>query len=589
MYRKLIIFSLVIYSFGFLKGQSGSISNPCARILTGLGQDSITWSALPCSNFDGYIIYSSLDTLSPLVPIDTVTNPAQLGFVNSNTSETARFYRVSLLCGGVIVSSSTIVRNTRPITPNIRSVSIINNQPVLSWYPSPSTEVIGYQIYKENPYGSGNFFPYPANNQLVNSLSFADVNSSSLLVRYALLAVSNCNSGLLGEGNALDGTTGPHSSISLDVSIDSCSRVINLDWNDYENWSDGVDFYIIYRSISGAAAQAIDTVFSSNYVYPNAQNGDQLEFYIEAKEKNQNNSALSNSVQILVNVNREMDYLYLINVSIDTSSNRPEVTWKWDIDTDFGSAQIQRKLEIESNWQSIYIIPNLGTETNTYIDLSAESDTKKYDYRIQFTDLCGNSISSNIGSNILLRARAGNDFVNFINWSELDISYAVANQYNLFKNLPSNTSRIANLSSTQLTYQDQINVRVNEEGNSCYFIVTDATVNLPNGFSSYIQTRSNRVCVKQDAILWFPNAFVPDGKNSIFKPLVALGYTLKSYNLQVYDRYGAIVFETNDINSSWDGTKSNQLMPQGVYIYIARFTQDDGTEDEQTGTVTLIR
>jgi gliding motility-associated-like protein len=276
-------------------------------------------------------------------------------------------------------------------------------------------------------------------------------------------------------------------------------------------------------------------------------------------------------------------------VSIDTSSNRPVITWKWDIDTDFGSAQIQRKLESESNWQSIYTIPNLGTETNTYIDLSAESDTKKYDYRVQFTDLCGNSILSNLGSNILLKARAGNDFVNFINWSELDIIYAVANQYNLFKNLPSNTSRIATLSPTQLSYQDQINVRVNEEGNSCYFIVTDATVNLPNGFSSYIQTRSNSVCVKQDAILWFPNAFVPDGKNSIFKPLVALGNTLKSYNLQVYDRYGAIVFETNDINSSWDGTKSNQLMPQGVYIYIAKFTQDDGTEDEQTGTVTLIR
>lgn len=204
--------SLVIFFFFYVSVLNAqTLSNPCARILIGTGQDSLIWSATPCANFDGFIIFASPDGVSAPVAIDTVLDVNARGYRNPNPGEIARNYRVAIICGGVIVSSTGIVSNQRPVTPDLRSVSIIGGNPVISWNPSPSPNVIGYQVYKENPYGSGNFFPYPANNQIINGLSFTDPNNSTLLVRYAIVAISSCNAGLLGEGNPLDGTTGPHS------------------------------------------------------------------------------------------------------------------------------------------------------------------------------------------------------------------------------------------------------------------------------------------------------------------------------------------------------------------------------------------
>lgn len=73
--------------------------------------------------------------------------------------------------------------------------------------PSPSPEVIGYQIYKESPYGSNNYFPYPTANSITNGTSFTDASAVDLLARYAIIAVSPCNKSLLGLGDAVDGTT----------------------------------------------------------------------------------------------------------------------------------------------------------------------------------------------------------------------------------------------------------------------------------------------------------------------------------------------------------------------------------------------
>jgi gliding motility-associated-like protein len=585
--RQIILFILFLSSGFFAKGQT--LQTPCARILSGIGQDSITWTATPCGNFEGYIVYASADTLSPLLPIDTLSNPLQTGYRNANSGELIRYYRIAMLCGGTIVTTSAIVSNSRPITPNLRSVSIVGNSPVLSWYASPSPNVIGYQVYKENPYNSGNFFPYPSNNQIVNGLSFADVGSSSLLVRYAIVALSACNAGLLGEGNALDGTTGPHSSMFLEAKIDSCTRNISLAWNAYENWADDVDFYIVKLSRNGGPAQALDSVTNTSFVYTNAQNGDLLEFWIEAKEKNQSNNAISNRAQISVNVNRPMDYLYLTAVTIDAATQKPQLSWRWDIDTDFGSASIERRSDTTAAWENISVINTIATEANTFIDASADAASLRYFYRISATDACGTTTISNSGATILLQGDVKEGFINQLNWTSLYFDNAVPNEYDIHKLVNSTNTRIATVSDTDSTYNDRVNVNIEAESNSCYYIVAEGIISLPGNPPRYLFSRSNTVCLQQNAILWFPNAIAPDGENREFRPVAGFGSTLQSYSLQVYDRYGAIVFETNDVSTPWTGTKGGQALPQGVYAYIARYTQADGKLGLQKGTVLLLR
>ena len=67
--------------------------------------------------------------------------------------------------------------------------------------------------------------------------------------------------------------------------------------------------------------------------------------------------------------------------------------------------------------------------------------------------------------------------------------------------------------------------------------------------------------------LWIPNAFSPDydGINDIFKPKA--NTELLNYNLQIYTRWGALIFESNDINKGWNGIYKGKDCPVGVYVY----------------------
>jgi gliding motility-associated-like protein len=89
----------------------------------------------------------------------------------------------------------------------------------------------------------------------------------------------------------------------------------------------------------------------------------------------------------------------------------------------------------------------------------------------------------------------------------------------------------------------------------------------------------------------FPNAFTPngDGRNDEFKG-IDLIEGFGNYELRIFDRYGQKVFEAFNINDSWNGRLNNQgeLLPQGVYTYVARFFNVAGDKDLTRGTVLLL-
>lgn len=86
-----------------------------------------------------------------------------------------------------------------------------------------------------------------------------------------------------------------------------------------------------------------------------------------------------------------------------------------------------------------------------------------------------------------------------------------------------------------------------------------------------------------------PNIFSPnnDGQNDIFKPFY-LG-SMDVVELRVYNRWGVLVFESNDPNNpGWDGMYQDKIAPSEVYIWEVRIGLD-GNFRTETGQVTLIR
>ncbi len=88
----------------------------------------------------------------------------------------------------------------------------------------------------------------------------------------------------------------------------------------------------------------------------------------------------------------------------------------------------------------------------------------------------------------------------------------------------------------------------------------------------------------------FPNAFTPmkDRNNQVFKALVKC--PVEKYSMKIYNRWGNVVFETDDVGKGWDGRSNYYYAPMGVYIYTVEYTAKGKRYSQyKTGNVTLIR
>ena len=103
---------------------------------------------------------------------------------------------------------------------------------------------------------------------------------------------------------------------------------------------------------------------------------------------------------------------------------------------------------------------------------------------------------------------------------------------------------------------------------------------------------TDTICVDVQALieplLDVPNAFTPgrNGQNSVVK---VEGFGIGRMIWRIYNRWGQVVFETNNRKTGWDGTYKGQLQPMDVYAYTLDVEFTDGTKARKTGDITLIR
>jgi gliding motility-associated-like protein len=87
--------------------------------------------------------------------------------------------------------------------------------------------------------------------------------------------------------------------------------------------------------------------------------------------------------------------------------------------------------------------------------------------------------------------------------------------------------------------------------------------------------------------MYIPNAFSPEGINKIFKP-VAVFLSNENYFFQIYNRFGQMIFETNNPEVGWDGKYLNEFVKQGVYFYLLHYSLPNHTIIQKKGSVTVI-
>ncbi|OQP53457.1 hypothetical protein A4H97_23725 [Niastella yeongjuensis] len=89
--------------------------------------------------------------------------------------------------------------------------------------------------------------------------------------------------------------------------------------------------------------------------------------------------------------------------------------------------------------------------------------------------------------------------------------------------------------------------------------------------------------------LFMPNAFTPnrDGMNDVFR--VKEPAFIKSFDMQIFNRWGQLVYKSKDAGRGWDGTFNGRIQPAGNYVWMITLTDILGNSKRFRGSVLLVQ
>ncbi len=101
-------------------------------------------------------------------------------------------------------------------------------------------------------------------------------------------------------------------------------------------------------------------------------------------------------------------------------------------------------------------------------------------------------------------------------------------------------------------------------------------------------TTEKEVLIHPDFAVYAPNAFTPndDGLNDVFE---VKGLGIKHFQLQIYSRWGELIYESDNLEEQWDGTFNGNKVPAGTYVYKINYTSMIDKDYDLEGTVTVMR
>lgn len=144
------------------------------------------------------------------------------------------------------------------------------------------------------------------------------------------------------------------------------------------------------------------------------------------------------------------------------------------------------------------------------------------------------------------------------------------------------------------SYNDPAYTHVWSNGNTASW---QMSVNAPGTYWLKVSTpggcaTADTVEVRPSCYIAIPNAFTPngDGANDYFFPRQLLSRAVLSFHMVVYDRWGQVMFESDQLDGrGWDGTYNAALQQQGVYVYLIEVAYRNGISEKYQGNVTLLR
>ncbi len=371
--------------------------------------------------------------------------------------------------------------------------------------------------------------------------------------------------------------------IQVTSKYDSCRAEIKLNWYPYRGWSNNVYTwsYHIMRIINTGGSSTVETVKTlaeqdTSYTVLRVAENEQYTFYIEA-ERNDGLKSTSYKTEWFTKMPIPPTFVQADGTYYD-AQERAHITFKID------PASQTHIYELLGSSRPDYAFVSQGTYTIMGSD-TVLSDTKRgrtFYYKLAAWHICKNryTAESNIATALWLSLKQEGQ-LNTLQWDAYR-DWTTPVIYDVHRRIGAKDSVL--ISGGTTGYVDDLSgIKIDDD--ICYWIVARPTT--PT--SADQQAISNSVCIQPESDIWIPQAFTPngDGNNDVYKPFFS--YLPQDYLFIIYDRTGAKVFETKNVDEAWDGRlKNGHPANEGVYVYYIKYQTARGRLVEKKGTLTLV-
>ncbi|MCF8365040.1 MAG: gliding motility-associated C-terminal domain-containing protein [Bacteroidales bacterium] len=475
-----------------------------------------------------------------------------------------------------------------PENPVIDSVSVVNDHPIISWIPNTSN-TLGYSIYRGRIDSFTGYLIFDS----LTSLNGIQQNS------YIDDQVSACTEQRLYKVNAFNATNASNwlyadtmtTILITSIDFDLCSNSVTLEWIKYRNMLSQLGGYWVLASENGRPFSVVGTTSASQNYYTHSNLTANVTYTYKIRAFNENESRTSTSCERAV-TSQTYAKPEMTRIAFATVENDEHIKLVWETDgAPISKFQILRT-ETGSNFAFLAELEDLVSFSppTTFIDSTADFNAKSYYYSIEVFDFCEKKhlTSENIARTIYLSGEKTGGSEITITWNPYEGWDTGVEKYVIYMEVdgvpyPANDPP-DELLATENTYTKDVSGLGGGQGNFSFYI--KAVENAPGNAESF----SNKITIQLETSISIPNAIVAGGDppDNEFKPLVDFieqGY----YSLTIFNKWGQQLFESKVVAEGWNGTFEGDYVPVGTYVYVIKFRDARGADQEKRGTVTVIR
>jgi len=470
---------------------------------------------------------------------------------------------------------------TTPFIPVLSSVGFDTStqQMQVQWNVNAAPDTYGYVVYT-----------YDANGFLVELDTVYGQNNNTYQYNvafnngpytYTVAAFDSCFTANNPPSFQTSAKANLHTSIQASYSVDMCPQRVDLSWSrylgnpvvTYEIWSKHNNTWALLGATNDTTA-SINLVRNESYC-----------LYIKANLQN-SFSAFSNPLCFTMPQPTPPGVHYFRVASV----NERDIELKVWIDASVGINEVQ--FERKDTNGVFELIGTAAVSNNMAYFLDDDVDTQwgPWTYRTVYLDSCGN-IGNYANENTTIFVSGSADQYNMINtlsWTPYTQFAVGISNYQVFRNAYGSweTIPIQVLPDGSYGITDDVS-QLRNNGEVCYQVMATENVSQTSFADSSF---SNIFCLQYEPLMFVPNAFTPDGLNPIFLPVVQ-NVDPEKYTFSIIDRWGKVVFETNDPAAGWDGIISSSGLPatNDVFQYRIELIINKTDAIVKQGYVTLIR